>query len=453
MKIVIVGAGKVGQTLTAQLARENYNVTVIDTDAQLLERLVNSDDVMGVEGNGANYDVQVEAGVAGANLLIATTGSDEINILACLVAKQLGVAHTIARVRNPEYEKQLRFMRRELGLTMAINPEKEAAREIARVLRLMGASKVEAFSKGRIELIEHHLHAESPLCGLKLMELEKKFRIKILICAVVREGRVSIPSGHFRLAADDTVYLTAPPQMLDQFFRQLGILKNRAKSVMVVGASTTGYYLTQALVDAGMSVKVIDQDEERCLHFAERAPRALIIHGDGTDPDLLEEEGLAEADAFVALTNIDETNILMSMNVSHNYNCKVVSKVNRKSLRELMSQTAIVDSVVSPAEVTAERIVVYVRAMKNADGLPAKTLHHLVSGQVDAMEFNVTETLPVIGVPLKDLPLKSGILLAAIVRQSGEIVIPSGNDSLQTGDDVIVVTTDTALDDLRDILR
>ena len=453
MKIIIVGAGKVGQTLTAQMAQENYNVTVIDTNAEILNRLVNSHDVMGVEGNGANYDVQVEAGVPYANLLIATTDSDEINILACLVAKKLGVQHTIARVRNPEYEKQLRFMRRDLGLTMAINPEKEAAREIARVLRLMGASKVEAFSKGRIELIEHHLHEDSPLCGIKLMDLNKKFKIQVLICAVLRDGRVFIPDGHFALKAEDTVYLTAPPQMLDRFFKDLGILKNRAKSAMVVGASTTGYYLTQSLLDAGMTVKIIDLDEERCLHFAERVPRALVVHGDGTDPELLEEEGLAEADAFVALTDIDETNILMSMNVSHNYACKVVSKVNRKSLRELMSQTAIVDTVVSPAEVTAERILVYVRAMKNADGLPVKTLHHLVSGQVDAMEFNVTESLPVIGVPLKDLPLKSGILLAAIVRQSGEIVIPSGNDTLQAGDDVIIVTTDTALNDLRDILR
>ncbi len=453
MKIVVVGAGKVGQTLAAQLARENYNVTIIDTDAVILDRLVNTYDVMGVEGNGANYDVQVEAGVPSANLLIATTDSDEINTIACLVAKKLGVQHTIARVRNPEYEKQLRLMRRELGLTMAINPEKEAAREIARGLRLMGASKVESFSKGRIELIEYHLTEDSPLCGMKLMELGKRFRVQVLIFAVLRAGEVIIPPGEFILQADDVVYLTAPPKTLEQFFRSLGVFKNRAKSAMVVGASTTCYYLTQALLEAGMSVKVIDNNEERCHHFAEIAPRALVVQGDGTDPDLLDEEGIAEVDAFVALTNIDETNILMSMNVAHAQDCKVVTKVNRQSLRELIAQTGMLDTVVSPAEVTAERILVYVRAMKNADGLAVKALHHLVSGKVDAMEFNVTESLPFVGVPLKELQLKSDILLAAIVRPSGEIIIPSGNDCLRAGDDVILITTNTALDDLRDILR
>lgn len=453
MNIIVVGAGKVGQALVAQLARDNYNVTVVDTEASVLERLVNTYDMLGVEGNGANLDIQREAGVANADLLIATTDSDEINMIACLVAKKLGAAHTIARVRNPEYEKQLRFMRRELGLTMAINPEKESAREIARVLRLMGASKVEAFSKGRIELIEHHLHADSPLCGIRLMDLNKKLRVQVLICAVMRQGRVTIPSGNFTLQAEDTVYLTAPAQMLEKFFRAIGMRHSRARSAIVVGASTTGYYLTQALADAGMSIKIIDQSEERCRHFAEIAPRALVIHGDGTDSELLVEEGIGEVDAFVALTDIDETNILMAMNVSHDHDCKVVTKVNRRSLRTLIDQTGLLDTVVSPAEVTAERILVYVRAMHNADGLPAKTLHHLISGQVDALEFTVTESFPDLGKSLKDLPIKEGVLLAAIVRPSGEIIIPSGHDSLQSGDDVILVTTDTELTDLRDILR
>ena len=453
MNTIIVGAGKVGQTLAAQLARENYNVTVIDTDSVVLDRLVNTYDILGVEGNGANLDIQREAGVANADLLIATTDSDEINMIACLVAKKLGAARTIARVRNPEYEKQLRFMRRELGLTMAINPEKEAAREIARVLRLMGASKVEAFSKGRIELIEHHLHEDSPLCGVKLMDLNKKFRVQVLICAVLRQGQVTIPSGNFTLQAEDTVYLTAPAQTLEKFFRAIGMRHSRARSVIVVGASTTGYYLAQSLADAGMSIKVLDQNEERCRYFSEIVPRALVIHGDGTDSELLAEEGIAEVDAFVALTDIDETNILMSMNVSHDNDCKVVTKVNRQSLRKLLDQTGLLDTVVSPAEVTAERILVYVRALHNADGLPAKTLHHLISGQVDALEFTVTESFPELGTPLKDLPTKEGVLLAAIVRPSGEIIIPSGSDALQNGDDVILVTTDTELTDLRDILR
>jgi len=452
MKIIIIGAGKVGMELTKQLAAD-HNVTVVDQNAQLIQNIINVYDVMGVCGNGAGYEVQMEAQVDKAELLIATTSSDEINILACLVAKKLGVKHTIARIRNPEYEKQLRFMREEMGLSMSINPEKAAAHEIARVLRFPAAMKVETFSKGRLELIEYRLPEASVLDGTKLLDLYKNIRARVLICAVDRKGETTIPSGDFVLRAGDKIYLTAAPDQLAKFFRHLGVFRDRASTVMIVGASKICYYLASELLAMGMSVKVIDQNEQRCVEMGERLPGALVIVGDGTDSELLMEEGIEETDAFVAITGIDEANILMGMRVAREYGdgCKVVAKINRRSLVELVAAESMIDSVVSAATVTTELIVQYVRAMESAAGAKIKTLHRLVDGAVEALEFRVSADTAFIGIPLKDLNLKSGILLAGIVR-GGRIIIPSGSDALQANDDVIVVTTG-ALQDIGDILK
>jgi len=453
MKIVIVGAGKVGVALTQHLSVDN-RVTVIDQNPQLVENIINIYDVMGVCGNGASYEVQKEADVAHANLLIATTSSDEINILACMVAKKMGVHHTIARIRNPEYEKQLRFMRSDLGLSMAINPEKVTAREIARILRFPNAMKLESFSKGRLELVEYRLPENTVLNNIQLSALYKNLRVRVLICAVARRGETIIPSGDFVLQAGDKIYLTSSPSQLEQFFRHLGVFRSRATSVMIVGASKICYYLASELLEMGMSVKIIDQDEQRCIRMGEMLPKALIIHGDGTDSELLQEEGISQTDAFVAITGIDEANILMSMSASKQAgDCKVVAKINRKSLVDLVSAESMIDSVVSAGSVTAELILQYVRAMQNASGTKVKTLHRIVDETVEALEFSITEDVPFIGVPLKDLRLKSGILLAGIVRQNGQIVIPSGEDALNLNDDVIVVTTRTTLHDIRDILQ
>ena len=454
MRIIIVGAGKVGVALTQQLSAE-HQVTVIDEHAQLIDNIINVYDVMGVCGNGASYGVQKEAETDKADLLIATTSSDEINILACLVAKKLGVEHTIARIRNPDYEVQLRFMREELGLTMSIHPEKAAAREIARVLRFPTAMKLESFSKGRLELVEYRLPANSTLHGMRLSDLYKTVRVRVLICAVARGKETIIPSGDFQLQARDKIYLTSSPQQLEMFFRQLGVFRNRASSVMIVGASKICYYLASQLIEMGMSVKIIDQSEARCVQMGERLPKALVIVGDGTDSELLIEEGIEQTDAFVAITGIDEANILMSMSAARLSGdcCKVVAKINRRSLMDLVSTEHMIDSVVSAASVTTELIVQYVRAMESASGAKIKTLHRLVDGAVEALEFGVTQDVPFIGVPLKDLKLKSGILLAGIVRRNGRIVIPSGNDALELGDDVIVVTTDTTLQDIHDIMQ
>ena len=453
MRIIIVGTGKVGMALTQHLSVDN-EVTVIDENPQRIDNIINIYDVMGVCGNGASYDVQKEAEVDKAHLLIATTSSDEINILACLVAKKLGVQHTIARIRNPEYETQLRFMREDLGLSMSLNPEKAAAREIARVLRFPAAMKLESFSKGRLELVEYRLPEDSALHGMQLADLYRNIRVRVLICAVSRKGETIIPSGDFVLQARDKIYVTSSPHQLEMFFRHLGVFRNRASSVMIVGASKMCYYLASELIEMGMSVKIIDQNEQRCVQMGERLPKALVIVGDGTDIELLHEEGIEQTDAFVAITGIDEANILMSMCAAKQAgNCKVVAKINRRSLVDLVSDEHMIDSVVSAGSVTAELILQYVKAMQNASASQVKTLHRIVDGRVEALEFTVTEEMPFIGVPLKDLKLRSGILVAGIVRRSGEIVIPSGNDALRPHDDVIVVTTDTTLQDLRDILE
>lgn len=454
MRIVVVGAGKVGRVLTEQLAAEKHDIVVIDQDTDLIESLVNIYDVRGVAGNGGCYDVQKDAFEDGADLLIATTSSDETNILACLVAKKLGTPHTIARIRNPEYEKQLHFMREELGLSMVVNPEKATAREIARVLRFPSAIKREQFCRQRFELVEYRINEGNPLEGLQLSDLYRNIRVKILICAVARGQQTIIPTGATVLQKGDKIYLTTSARELESFFRKLNIFKARANNIMIVGASRIAYYLVKELQDIQKRMTVIDSNAARCQAMSEKFPGVLVIHGDGADSELLSEERISEMDAFVPLTGLDETNIILAMYASQFPNCKVVAKINRPSFADLANQKGLVDSVVSTAAVTSETIARYVRAMQNSfDSDNIKTLHRLVGGRVEALEFNVGPGLPFIGVPLKDLNLREGLLVAGIVRQNGAPVIPSGADALQEGDDVVIVTTDTTLHALRDIVK
>ena len=454
MRIVVVGAGKVGRVLTEQLAAEKHDIVVIDQDSDLIESIVNIYDVRGVAGNGGCYDIQKDAFEDGADLLIATTSSDETNILACLVAKKLGTPHTIARIRNPEYEKQLHFMREELGLSMVVNPEKATAREIARVLRFPSAIKREQFCRQRFELVEYRINEGNPLVGLQLSDLYRNIRVKILICAVARGQQTIIPTGATVLQKGDKIYLTASARELESFFRKLNIFKARANNIMIVGASRIAYYLVKELQDIQKRVTVIDSNAARCQAMSEKFPGVLVIHGDGADSELLSEERISEMDAFVPLTGLDETNIILAMYASQFPNCKVVAKINRPSFADLANQKGLVDSVVSTAAVTSETIARYVRAMQNSfDSDNIKTLHRLVGGRVEALEFNVGPGLPFIGVPLKDLNLREGMLVAGIVRQNGAPVIPSGADALQEGDDVVIVTTDTTLHALRDIVK
>ena len=386
MKIVIVGAGKVGVALTRHLAVEN-RVTVIDQNPHLVENIINIYDVMGVCGNGASYDVQKEADVEQADLLIATTSSDEINILTCLVAKKMGVQHTIARIRSPEYGRQLRFMRSELGLSMAINPEAATAREIARVLRFPTAMKLESFSKGRLELVEYRVAEHTALDGTRLSELYRNFKVRVLICAVARQGETII-LGDFTLRAETRSISRRTRNW--KVLRLLGVFRAEASSVMIVGASKMCYYLASELLEMGMSVKIIDQNEQRCVEMSEKLPRALVIVGDGTDSELLSEEGISQTDAFVAITGLDEANILMALSAAKQSGdcCKVVAKINRKSLLELVSTESLIDSVVSTGAVTTELILQYIRAMKNASASKVKTLHRIVDEKVEALEFS-----------------------------------------------------------------
>ncbi|MBC8576369.1 Trk system potassium transporter TrkA [Yanshouia hominis] len=450
MKIIVVGGGKIGETLVEQLAKEGHDLVLIDNQQAVIEETENRLDVMGIYGNGASHLVQIEAGVPKADLLIAVTNSDELNMLCCLVAKKLGARHTIARIRNPEYNDQLVFLREELGLSLAINPEAAAAGELFRMLRFPSALKIETFSRGRVELAEVRLREGSKLDGLYLHELSKKFQVKVLVCVVQRGEQVLIPTGDFRLCAGDKISIAAGPAEIERFFRAAGLLKEEAHSVMIVGGGRIAHYLCRKLLGIGVSVKIIDTDPQRCRHLCEQMPRAMIICGDGTKQELLFEEGLERVDAFVSLTGLDEQNAILSMFAASRGVGKVITKVSRTSLLSLV-ESAGLESVISPKEITANQIVRYVRAMQNSLGSNVETLYKLVGGRVEALEFRVKPDFPHIGTPLKDLTLKPNLLLACITR-GDRAILPGGGDSIAADDRVVVVTTNQQLRDLSDIL-
>ncbi len=452
MKIIIIGVGKIGSALAENLSAEKHDITLVDTKKARLEELVNTCDVIGICGNGASYDILSEAGAQTADLVVACTPGDEINILACTVAKKLGARHTIARVRNPEYEKQLHIMGDDLGLSMVINPEKATAREISRVLRFPTALKLESFAKGRVELIEYIISETSPLNGVRLSDLSKNVRARVLICAVARNDGVIIPSGDFVLEAGDTVYITSSPSELESFFGHLGVLRAGVKSVMIAGASSICYYLGCKLADAGIKVTVIDSDEKRCAQISEKLPQALVIRGDATDGEILGEEGIAKTDAFVALTGLDESNIILSMYAIRKGVGKVVTKINRRTFFELVAHSAVQDTIVSASAITAEQITQYVRTMNSEDN-DIVTLHPMVNGRIEAVEFNVTAGSGMVGRPIMELGIKDDVLIAVIAHKDGGIVIPDGRDMLDEGDSVIIVTTDKSISKLSDIVR
>ncbi len=451
MNIVIIGDGKVGSTLSSQLQREGHDIVVIDNNQNALKNLINTQDVMCVEGNGALYEVQEEAGVPHADLVIACTSMDELNMLCCLLAKKLGAKKTIARVRDPQYFKQLNIMKEELGLSMGINPELAAAREISRIMLFPAATKIELFAKGRVELVEFKLAAQSMLDGMSLSEVYKKYKVKMLVCAVQREGEIFIPDGDFRLHSGDKINITASHENIEKFFNTLGLLKDQSKTAIIVGGGKIAYYLTIALQKIGVKVKIIEKDYQRCMELSDLLPKASIIHGDGTDQDLLKEEGLEQVDAFASLTGIDEENIIMAMFASSLQVPKVAAKINRDSYAGMADMLGL-ESFVSPKNITANHIVSYVRAMQNSLGSNIETLYRLVDNQVEALEFIAREDGPYIGVPLKDLKLKKNLLIASIVRRRLPI-IPDGNDKIEIGDSVIVVSRNQKFKDLKEILQ
>lgn len=450
MKIIIVGDGKVGATLTEHLSKEGHNVVVIDQDSQVVEEMVNRFDVMGISGNGASCSVLLEAGANKADLLIAATSSDELNILSCMVSKKIGTRHTIARVRNPEYSQQLSFLREELGLSMAVNPEMETATEICRTLRFPSAINIETFARGRVELAEIKVKPGSILDGVHLYSLPDRIRVKILVCAVQRGDEIIIPDGNFAIKAGDKIHVTASHSELAAFFKVIGIYKAKARSVLIIGGGKIAHYLAAQLLDAGMQVKVIERDRQRCHALSEWLPKATIINGDGTEQSLLLQEGINDVDAVVTLTGMDEENILISMYAQTLNADKVVTKVNRLSFLGMLGNIGL-DTIVSPKTVAANRIIRYVRAMHNSAGSSVQTLYKLVDGQVEALEFIVGEAAKFTGIPLKDLKTKPNVLIACIIR-GGKIIIPRGDDRLEAKDSVIVVTANQYLRDLSDIL-
>ena len=450
MKIVIIGDGKIGSVLAEQLSRESHEVTLIDQVGSRLEQSNKDLDVMVVEGDGSSHEIQLEAGVNQADLVIACTGADELNLLCCLIAKKLGASHTIARVRNPKYVEELSLIKDDLGLSMAINPERECAVEMARVLRFPSAIKIDTFAKGQVEILKLSVAANSPLDGIALMEMGK-FKSKVLICAVERGERdVYIPSGEFRLQAGDRISVVATPREAYRFIRQIGLSKAKVRQAMLIGGGHMAYYLAKQLVESGMDVKIVESNLEACEVLSAQLPEVTVIHGDGTDQRLLLEEGVEHMDAIAAMTGIDEENILISLYAGRATKSKVVTKVNRDSYEEIVGSLQL-GSVFYPRRICADNVVRYVRAMQASDAYASmETLTKIASGKVEAMEFRVMAAADFCGVPLQELSLKDNLLIGCISR-AGKTITPRGSDTIEVGDSVIVVTTHGGLDSLDDI--
>lgn len=451
MNIIIVGAGKVGTTIADQLSSENHNITIIDLNQKKVEEAEEEFDAMGIVGNGASHQVQVEAGVMDAELLIAVTGSDELNLLCCLIAKKTGKCQTIARVRNPIYSKEVNFIKRQMGLSAVINPELTAAQEISQLLRLPYAKKVDTFARGRVETIKFRMNPELHMDGLQVADIISKMKCDIMICGVERQGQVVIPNGDFVLKNNDLVSMMAVPKETAKFFRKMGIPTHQAKSTLIVGGGTIAYYLAKQLLEMRVDVRIIEQNKERCEMLSEQLPEATILQGDGTDKEFLLEEGLMHTDSFVALTNMDEENLMLALLARKYSNAKLIAKVNRIHFEEVVDELDI-DSVIYPKNLAADHIVRYTRAMQNSLGSNVETLYKILDGQAEALEFVIREDSSVTNQRLMDLPLKDHLLVCYISRY-GKLKMARGQDMLKVGDSVIIVTTHKGLHDITDILK
>lgn len=451
MNIIIVGCGKVGRSVTEQLGKEEHDITVVDIRSDRVEMTVNTVDVMGIVGNGASYEVLTEAGVKKAHLLIAVTGSDELNLLCCLVARKAGGCHTIARVRNPEYSRQVALIKEDLGLSMTINPEYAAAMEISRILRFPSAMKIETFAKGRVEILQFRIQKNSLLANYAISEITTKLGLDILVCAVERGGEVLIPNGNFVLEVQDRVHFIAPPKKAGEFFQKIGVDTHQVKDAMIVGGGKIAYYLAKQLLNMRIKVTIVEMSKERCEQLSDMLPQAMIIQGDATDETTLMEEGLPYTESFVALTNLDEENILLSLFAASKSRAKLVTKINRVNFNEIIDNMDL-GSVIYPKKITTDYILQYVRAMQNSIGSNVETLYQLADGQVEALEFYIREDSPVVNIPLESLKLRENLLIGCINRK-GKVITPRGQDMIQVGDTVIVVTTNQGLRDIKDILQ
>lgn len=452
MKIIVLGAGKVGKTLIKHMSNEDHDIIVVDQNATKVEEVVNQFDVIGVVGNGGSYDILMEAGAQDANLIICVTTSDELNILAGLMAKKMGTKHTIARVRNPDYSSQRDFMRNQLGFSMIVNPELEAASEIRRVLSFPSAVKVDTFSRGKVELAEFFVEDHSRLNGVELSQLHKITKTNILVCAVSHNEDVIIPDGNYVIKPGDHLYITGTHRDLSRFCLDIGVITTRIKNVIIVGGGKIAYYLSKQLSTQGIKVKIIEKDKNRCQVLAEKLPYVTIIHGDGSDDELLNEEGIENTDAVLALTGLDEENIVLSLSAKSLYHKKTIAKVTRMNYAGL-SDVLKVDSIVAPKKIVASQIIRYVRSKMNKDNdSSVKTLYKIVDGEVEAIEFKVTEQFKYLHKTLNEMKIKEHVLVAAIIREN-EVIVPKGNTTMELNDYVIIVSRGEIMKSLNDILR
>ena len=450
MKIILVGGGKVGTALARQLSEEGHNVTVIDTNKPRVEHISEAYDVMGIVGNGASIATLYEAGIEEADVFIAITGSDELNLLCCMFAKKAGHCHTIARVRNPSYSHELEFIKKQTGISAIVNPEMAAAMEISHLLRFPGASKIDTFADGRVRLIKCALTEAQGMDGMAIRDILSRLGSDVLVCAVERGADVLIPNGDFVLRNGDQVTFLATQERARDFFQKINLPVRPVKNALIVGGGAIAFYLSQELLENKVRVRIVERDPARCMQLAEELPEAQILNEDGSNRDFLLSEGLGSAEAFVALTNIDEENVLLTLFAKKHSKGKLVTKINRLEFDDIISGLEL-GSIVYPKYMTCDYIVQYVRALQNEAGSNVKTLYRILDDRVEALEFTVHEESKATGVPLSRLRLKQNLLLCCIMRGE-QILIPRGGDEIQVGDNVIVVTLERGLHDLRDIV-
>lgn len=450
LNIIIVGCGKVGATLIARLCEEGHDITVIDKDKDVIHDICETYDVLGIVGNGSSYKVQMEAGIETANLIIAVTDSDELNILCCTMAKKVGKCSTVARVRNPDYSDELHYLREKLGLSIILNPELETANEIARLLKFPSALSINSFARGQVEMITFKVPEDNMICGVPLYSLQQEFPFHVLICAVERDGELVIPNGSFALKAGDVVSYVSTIKDSHNFFRKIGLKTHRVANSFIVGGGKTSYYLAKQLIDMGIEVKIVEKNMAKCEELSVLLDKAMIICGDGSDEKLLDREGLAQAESFIPLTGMDEENIFLTLHAKRSPNTKVITKINRITFNHVVESLEL-GSVVYPKYITAETIIAYVRAKKNSIGSNVETLYHIFGDRAEAIEFKIQQGSDIVGIPLKDLPLKKNMLIACITRD-GRVIIPNGNDTIEVGDRVVVVTMESGFKDISDVL-
>lgn len=451
MKIIIVGCGKVGTSLAERLSVEGHDLVLVDLSAKKIEEYSSRYDAMGIVGNGASFNVQMDAGVEDADLLIAVTGADELNLLCCLIAKKAGKCQTIARVRNPMYNKEIAFIREQLGISMIINPELTTAREILKLLKFPSAIKIDTFAKGRVELLRFKLTSDTGLDGQTVMDAINRLKSDVLICAVERGEDVVIPNGNFVLQNNDMLSIVGSLKETAQFFEKIGLKSRRVKNALIIGGGTIAHYLALTLLKLDFRVRIVEMNKERCDYLSGLLTGADIINGDGSNQHLLMEQGLTHADSFIALTNMDEENIFLSLFAKKHSKAKLIAKVNRIAFNDVVDSLDI-GSVIYPKYLTADYILQYVRACQNSIGSNVETLYRILDDRAEALEFSIKEKSAVTDVPLMNLNLKDNLLLCCINR-NGTILTPRGQNVLMVGDTVIIVTTVRGLNDICDILK